>query len=120
MNHINIEARKKFFQCMTSGNKRENSRKNVYNKVLKKKNKKERKIMENKIELDVREDIAAKNDPFKKIMAEVAKLTNGGTLILHTPFVPKPLLTVMKAKGFASETEEISSSHYITTFTKGA
>lgn len=76
--------------------------------------------MENIIELDVREDIAAKNDPFNKIMAEVAKLNDGGVLVLHTPFIPKPLLTVMKAKGFTHETEEISSTHFITTFKKGA
>ena len=76
--------------------------------------------MENKIVLDVREDIAAKNDPFNKIMQEIAKLNRNDVLVLHTPFIPKPLLTVMKSKGFTHETEEVTDSHYITTFTKEA
>ncbi|MDQ0255436.1 hypothetical protein J2S74_002818 [Evansella vedderi] len=70
------------------------------------------------IELDVREDIASKNDPFHKIMTEVGNLTDGGKLILHTPFIPKPLLKVMEGKGCNHNVKELSTEHYITTFQK--
>lgn len=71
------------------------------------------------VELDVREDIASRNDPFQKIMAEVSKMQEKGKLVLHTPFIPKPLLKVMEGKGFSYNVEELTEQHFITTFAKG-
>ncbi|MDG5789170.1 DUF2249 domain-containing protein [Evansella sp. AB-P1] len=74
--------------------------------------------MSNTIELDVRNDIAQKNDPFQKIMTEVKVMETGDELILHTPFVPKPLLKVMEGKGFSHEVDQKSTEHFITRFVK--
>ncbi|MFE8695725.1 DUF2249 domain-containing protein [Cytobacillus sp. FJAT-53684] len=75
--------------------------------------------MENKIvELDVREDIKNKLEPFQKIMQAITGLEKGDVFILHAPFKPAPLFTVLKAKGFDNEVEEIESKHWKVTFTK--
>ncbi|MFA9555850.1 DUF2249 domain-containing protein [Evansella sp. AB-rgal1] len=74
--------------------------------------------MDNIIELDVREDIATGNDPFQKIMSHVEELDNHKQLLLHTPFVPRPLFQVMSAKGFSYDTVKMSEEHFVTTFTK--
>ncbi|WP_218212211.1 DUF2249 domain-containing protein, partial [Pseudomonas sp. 2822-15] len=76
-----------------------------------------KKIMSN-IVLDVREDIASSNDPFQKIMQAVDSLGNDESLLLHTPFIPEPLLKVMNSKGFEHEVNELSKNHYTTLFTK--
>ncbi|MBU9713242.1 DUF2249 domain-containing protein [Evansella tamaricis] len=68
------------------------------------------------MELDVREDNATRNDPFEKIMNAIHDLTLNGKLVLHTPFIPEPLLKVMKSKGFEYEIQEEKNNHYITTF----
>ncbi|MBP2241315.1 uncharacterized protein (DUF2249 family) [Cytobacillus eiseniae] len=75
--------------------------------------------MENKIiELDVREDIKNKLEPFQKIMGAIKDLEAGDVFILHAPFKPSPLFTVLKAKGFEHEAEEIEKKHWKVTFTK--
>jgi hypothetical protein len=76
--------------------------------------------MENKIiELDVREDIKNKLEPFQKIMEAIKELKNpNDTFILHAPFKPAPLFTVLKAKGFTHEAEEIETKHWKVTFVK--
>lgn len=75
---------------------------------------------ENKVvELDVREDIKNKLEPFQKIMEAVKTLQQpGDVFILHAPFKPTPLFTVLKAKGFTHEAEEIEKKHWKVTFTK--
>ncbi|WP_017754604.1 DUF2249 domain-containing protein [Calidifontibacillus oryziterrae] len=70
------------------------------------------------IELDVREDIAGKLDPFQKIMNAIGPLESGDILILHAPFKPTPLLGVLGSKGFSSEAEEIDEEHWKVTFVK--
>lgn len=71
------------------------------------------------IELDVREDIKNKLEPFQKIMGAVKELQNeGDTFILHAPFKPKPLLPIMKKKGFDYEAEELEKKHWKVTFTR--
>lgn len=70
------------------------------------------------IELDVREDINNKLEPFQKIMEAISKLKIDDVLILHAPFKPVPLYGVMKAKGFEHEAEKIDTKHYKITFTK--
>lgn len=72
------------------------------------------------VELDVREDINNKLDPFEKIMKAIRELKQDDLFILHAPFKPLPLYEVMKGKGFVHETEEIGKTHYKVTFTKKA
>ena len=70
-------------------------------------NKKEAIHMENQqyIELDVREDLEQKNDPFDKIMGTLKELKDGQGLILHAIFNPAPLHKVMERKGFDNKVE---------------
>ena len=70
------------------------------------------------IELDVREDIKNKLEPFQKIMASIQDLVIGDTFILHAPFKPAPLLPVLQSKGFSHEVEEREADHWIITFVK--
>jgi uncharacterized protein (DUF2249 family) len=75
--------------------------------------------MENKIiELDVREDIKNKLEPFQKIMEAIKELNKDDIFILHAPFKPVPLFAVLKAKGFEHEEEELDKKHWKVTFTK--
>lgn len=70
------------------------------------------------VELDVREDIKNKLEPFQKIMEAIKDLNSGDTFILHAPFKPTPLLGVLKAKGFTNEAEELEEKHWKVTFIK--
>ncbi|ALC90161.1 hypothetical protein AM500_10470 [Bacillus sp. FJAT-18017] len=75
--------------------------------------------MENKIiELDVREDLKNKIEPFQKIMDAIKGLEENDAFILHAPFKPVPLFAVMKAKGFTHDLEELEKKHWKVTFTK--
>lgn len=75
--------------------------------------------MEKKIiELDVREDLKNKIEPFQKIMTAISGLEKDDVFILHAPFKPVPLFGVMKAKGFENEAVEIEKKHWKVTFTK--
>lgn len=71
------------------------------------------------VELDVREDLKNKIEPFQKIMEAIKELeSSGDTFILHAPFKPTPLFGVLKAKGFSNEVEEIEEKHFKVTFVK--
>ncbi|MDF0726998.1 DUF2249 domain-containing protein [Cytobacillus sp. S13-E01] len=70
------------------------------------------------VELDVREDIKNKLEPFQKIIGAISTLDQGDTFVLHAPFKPVPLFAVMKAKGFTHEAEEIDKKHWKVTFIK--
>lgn len=70
------------------------------------------------VELDVREDLARKQDPFHKIMGAIDSFQAGDTLILHAPFQPIPLYQVLSAKNFTHETEELGEKHFKVTFKK--
>lgn len=73
------------------------------------------------IELDVREDLKNKIEPFQKIMEAIKELKNeNDTFILHAPFKPVPLFAVLKAKGFSHEEEEVEKKHWKVTFIKKA
>lgn len=75
--------------------------------------------MEQKIiELDVREDINNKLEPFQKIMEAIKNLNKDDLFILHAPFKPVPLFAVLKAKGFTYEEEKLDKKHWKVTFTK--
>ena len=70
------------------------------------------------IELDVREDLKNKIEPFQKIMGAISSLNANDTFILHAPFKPTPLFAILKAKGFTHEEEEIGEKHWKVTFVK--
>lgn len=70
------------------------------------------------IELDVREDLKNKIEPFQKIMEATKQLVANDIFILHAPFKPVPLFAVLKAKGFTHEEEELDKKHWKVTFTK--
>lgn len=70
------------------------------------------------VELDVREDLKNKNEPFQKIMEAIQGLEDGDVFILHAPFQPTPLYSVLGAKGFEHKAEELDTEHWKITFTK--
>ncbi|MDF1507781.1 DUF2249 domain-containing protein [Robertmurraya sp. DFI.2.37] len=70
------------------------------------------------VELDVREDLKNKIEPFQKIMVAVKGLESGDVFILHAPFKPTPLFAVLKAKGFVHQAEQLEKKHWKVTFTK--
>ncbi|MCL6570785.1 MAG: DUF2249 domain-containing protein [Bacillus sp. (in: Bacteria)] len=72
------------------------------------------------IELDVREDLKNKMEPFQKIMECIKGLKDNDIFVLHAPFKPVPLFAVLKAKGYTHEDEEIDEKHWKITFTKKA
>lgn len=57
-------------------------------------------------ELDVRDDLRNRREPFSRIMAAVESLPKGSVLHLRATFEPVPLLTVLGRKGFVHESEE--------------
>jgi uncharacterized protein (DUF2249 family) len=70
------------------------------------------------IELDVREDLKNKIEPFQKIMEAIKELNDNDIFVLHAPFKPVPLFAVLKAKGFTHEEEELEKNHWKVTFIK--
>lgn len=54
------------------------------------------------IELDVRKNLAQGNDPFQVIMDGISKLPDGHTLKLITTFEPKPLISILRQKGYST------------------
>lgn len=75
---------------------------------------------ENFIEIDVREDLALKKEPFDKIMNAVKQVKDGQSLILHAPFNPVPLHKVLGRKGFEHDEEKIDKKHWRVVYTKKA
>ena len=70
------------------------------------------------VELDVREDLKNKREPFKKIMEAIKPLQEGDQFILHAIFKPTPLLKLLKAKGFSYEVQQQAPDHWTVIFTK--
>lgn len=70
------------------------------------------------IEIDVRDDLALKKEPFDKIMGAVKQLQDGQSLILHAPFNPVPLHKVLGRKGFDHTEEKIEKKHWRVVYTK--
>lgn len=85
-----------------------------------KKNKPSRSIQQladlHKVELDVREELRQKNDPFQTIMTAVKTLKPDDLFILHATLKPTPLLGLMKLKGYTNKVERISSDYWIVSF----
>lgn len=55
------------------------------------------------IVVDVRDDLRAGLEPFRKIMAAVDETFVGDTLVLYATFKPVPLLLLLKRHGFENE-----------------
>jgi uncharacterized protein (DUF2249 family) len=55
--------------------------------------------------LDVRAPLARGEEPFALIRAEVDRLANGQGLTVIAPFVPAPLIELLKAEGFEAAME---------------
>jgi hypothetical protein len=76
-------------------------------------------IMESRIvEMDVREDLLNKQEPFQKIMMAISDFNAKDTFLLHAPFEPVPLYTVLKARGFEYQAEKIEENYWKITFIK--
>lgn len=58
------------------------------------------------VELDLRDDLKKKKEPFQKIMQSIKPLQEGDQFILHAIFKPTPLLRLLKAKGFSHEVKQ--------------
>ena len=70
--------------------------------------------------LDVRPDIEAGNDPFKRIMSAIKLLKEDDILKVINSFEPIPLINLLRQKGFASEVDRPEPGVVITYFFKGA
>lgn len=70
------------------------------------------------IELDVREDLRLKKEPFDKIMKAVKGLKENQDFILYAPFNPVPLHKVLGRRGFTYEAEKIERKHWKVIYTK--
>jgi len=70
------------------------------------------------VELDVREDLRLKKEPFDKIMGTVKQIKAGQSFILHAPFNPIPLHKVLGRHGFDYESEKIERKHWKVTYKK--
>lgn len=66
--------------------------------------------------LDVRPMMAEGKEPFGAIMATVAGLEDGEDLELLAPLDPIPLYQVLRARGFAHETEPLGEGDYRVVF----
>ncbi|MFB4169754.1 DUF2249 domain-containing protein [Virgibacillus sp. JSM 102003] len=72
------------------------------------------------VELDVREDLRMKKEPFDKIMGAVKEVNDGESFILHAPFNPVPLHAILRRKGFDRVVEKVEPKHWKVTYTKKA
>lgn len=68
------------------------------------------------VELDVRDQLRNKQDPFRLIMDHVKTLSKDDRFLLHATFKPTPLLKVMRLKGYVNKTEKLADDHWQVTF----
>jgi uncharacterized protein (DUF2249 family) len=60
--------------------------------------------------------IASGGEPFSNIMAAVAAVAAGDTLVLVTPFLPSPLIEKLQSEGFAARSERQGDGSWQTSF----
>lgn len=70
------------------------------------------------VELDVREDLRLKKEPFDKIIATVKSLKDGQDFVLHAPFNPVPLHKVLGRRGFEYKAVKIERKHWKVIYSK--
>ena len=68
--------------------------------------------------LDVRPLLARGEDPFRKIMATVAALREGESLLIVSPFLPSPLIERLQGDGFDARPERSSDGAWRTHFVR--
>lgn len=73
---------------------------------------------ENTVDLDVRPEIEAGNDPLSLIMKKTKEMKAGQVLKLVNSFEPTPLIQLLEKRGFASHTETVDDSLVHTFFYK--
>jgi uncharacterized protein (DUF2249 family) len=66
--------------------------------------------------LDVRPILARGDDPFSKIRATVDALRPGQGLSVVAPFLPSPLIELLRSEGFQSRVERQPGSGWVTHF----
>ncbi len=66
--------------------------------------------------LDVRLPLARGEEPFALIRAEVDKLGPGSGLTVIAPFVPAPLVELLKGEGFSATLDRRSDGAWAVTF----
>jgi uncharacterized protein (DUF2249 family) len=66
--------------------------------------------------LDVRPIIARGDDPFSAIRATVDALKPGQALSVVAPFLPSPLIELLRSEGFQSRVERQPGSGWVTHF----
>lgn len=70
----------------------------------------------NIVELDVREHLRNRLDPFKLIMDHAKGLSRDDRFLLHATFKPTPLIKIMRLKGFVRKAEKLEDDHWRVTF----
>ncbi len=68
------------------------------------------------VELDVRPQLLAGEEPFSIIMETFGTLQPGETFVLHATMKPAPLIPLLEGKGYTSTCEQLSSEHWTVTF----
>ncbi len=69
---------------------------------------------------DVRPLLARGGEPFPAIRARVDALAAGESLTVVAPFLPAPLVELLRSEGFASTMERRADGAWAVTFTRGA
>ena len=70
-------------------------------------------------ELDVRDDLRNRREPFSRIMAAADSLPGDGVLHLRATFEPVPLFTVLGRQGFVHETQQHAEDDWSVWFWRG-
>ncbi|KUO95375.1 DUF2249 domain-containing protein [Ferroacidibacillus organovorans] len=70
------------------------------------------------IDLDVREMLRAREEPFQRIMAAVSELEPMDVLQLHATFKPDPLLNVLLKRGLRHAVLQLDEEHFVVDFYK--
>lgn len=66
--------------------------------------------------MDVRPILARGLDPFSKIRVTVDALKSGEGLSVAAPFLPSPLIELLRAEGFEARVERRPGSGWVTHF----
>ncbi|MFC2085268.1 DUF1858 domain-containing protein [Bacteroidota bacterium] len=67
-----------------------------------------------KIEYDASVDLNNGIHPVAKVTKEISVLNNDEIYVVYTPFVPAPLIEIIRSKGFDTFTEEVNPSYFAT------
>lgn len=71
------------------------------------------------VDLDVREILRAKGEPFQLIMQAVESLGPEDIFQLHATFEPVPLLRVLGRQGLKGIVRQVEEDHFIVQFARG-